>query len=133
MNKPPRNRAYLAWIRSLPCLVCRTSRNVEASHVGPHGLAQKASDFKTVPLCAAHHRTGNASLHKLGRRGFEELHGVDLLGEAERLARKLRVRIEDRRYVGYMDGERLDLGPVEQGIRAMVKAAISISRERVAS
>ena len=60
--RPVRSRAYLAWIRSLPCLACQTIRNVEAAHVGPHAMAQKASDLSTVPLCAAHHRATAGAL-----------------------------------------------------------------------
>ena len=132
-NKPARNRAYLGWIRSLPCLVCRTTRNVEASHVGPHGLAQKASDFMTVPLCLRHHRTGNDSLHKLGRRHFEERHGVDLLGQAERLAQRMQVRIENGMFVGYLQDESIVLSPVQKGLACMVRLAVSATRERVST
>jgi len=36
--KPVRNPGYLRWIRSLPCVVCRTTYAVEGAHTGPHGL-----------------------------------------------------------------------------------------------
>ncbi|MGA2119544.1 MAG: hypothetical protein ABSH56_32955 [Bryobacteraceae bacterium] len=56
MEKPIRNPACLQRVRSLPCLVCRTTRAVEAAHTGPHGLSQKSSDLSAIPLCGKHHR-----------------------------------------------------------------------------
>jgi hypothetical protein len=46
--KPPRSRLYLAWIRTLPCIVCGSIRGIEASHTGPHGLSQKSSDYSAT-------------------------------------------------------------------------------------
>ncbi len=60
--KPPRNPHYLAWIRTLPCVVCGSTGWIEASHTGPHGLGQKSSDYSAIPLCAKHHRTGERQL-----------------------------------------------------------------------
>lgn len=70
---------YLAFIRQQPCLVsgCK-ARFVEAAHTGDRGLSQKASDRRAVPLCLFHHQTGNQSYHRLGRRKFESVHGLDL-------------------------------------------------------
>ena len=70
-NKPARNALYRAWIRSLPCVACGSMLNVEAAHTGPHGLTQKASDYTCIPLCHAHHRTGNDALDKIGREAFQ--------------------------------------------------------------
>ena len=78
---PQRSPDYLAWIRTLPCVVCGSARLVEAAHtnaLGPRGLGQKASDFSAVPLCAAHHRTGVDSYHRLGEEHFGRVHQVDL-------------------------------------------------------
>ncbi|HLG97104.1 MAG TPA: hypothetical protein VKX49_12395 [Bryobacteraceae bacterium] len=94
-------------------------------------MAQKASDFRTVPLCLKHHRTGNDSLHKLGRRRFEERFGVDLLKQAERLASKIQVRVENGHYVGYLENEAIPLSPVERGIPAMIKLAVGIAKEKL--
>ena len=71
MNKPTlphpvRNPRYLAWIRTLPCLICGARRSIEASHTGPHGLGQKSPDSSAIPLCTKHNRTGKDSYHKLG-------------------------------------------------------------------
>ena len=35
--KPLRDPRYLAWIRTLPCVVCGSTRRIEASHTGPTG------------------------------------------------------------------------------------------------
>jgi hypothetical protein len=65
--KPMRDRRYLAWIRTLPCVVCGSTRRIEASHTGPHGLGQKSPDSSAIPLCYRHHRTGPDSYHRLAR------------------------------------------------------------------
>jgi hypothetical protein len=77
-SRPARDRQYLAFIRRLPCLVCATRRRVEAAHFGPHGIAQKASDYSAIPLCHNHHRGYRDSLHQLGPVRFQEQHGLDI-------------------------------------------------------
>lgn len=74
----PRNPRYLARIRSLPCVICGSRRNVEAAHTGQHGMGRKSADKTAVPLCARHHRTGEDSYHSLGARAFQRHHSVDL-------------------------------------------------------
>jgi hypothetical protein len=58
------DRNHLAFIRSLPCVVCGTRRNVEAAHVRlgsplygkrQAGMAEKPSDNFSLPLCPPHH------------------------------------------------------------------------------
>jgi hypothetical protein len=74
-HKPERDPEYLAWIRGWTCVVCRITSEtgslfadrVEAAHMGPHGISQKASDYTCIPLCAHHHRTGRYSAHRLGK------------------------------------------------------------------
>lgn len=54
---PVRDEKYKAWIRSFPCIVCLSMRNVEACHTpGERGLGQKADDKRTVPMCRIHHQ-----------------------------------------------------------------------------
>ena len=78
-KKPPqRSRTHLAFVRSHPCSVCGSWRNVEAAHVGPRGLGQIADDFDTIPLCKAHHRIGKYSFHGLGRVAFETRYKLDI-------------------------------------------------------
>ena len=82
--KPERSEAYKAWIRTLPCLLCGTTRGIEPCHTGPHGMGQKASDFTCVPACAWHHRHGKDAIDVLGKR-FGEHHGIDMDELRERL------------------------------------------------
>lgn len=54
----PRDLAYLAWVRTLPCRLaalgdCRGP--VEADHAGRRGLGQRAPDETCIALCARHH------------------------------------------------------------------------------
>lgn len=70
---PARDENYKNWIRSLPCLLCRTRIGVESAHSGPHGAAQKAPDTSALPLCGMCHREGRYSYHKLGT-GFFKYH-----------------------------------------------------------
>ena len=64
----PRDRAYLTWIRSLPCFLCGTRFRVEAAHVGPRAFGQKCPDREVLPICRWDHRIGPHSHHKLGRK-----------------------------------------------------------------
>ena len=78
---PERCPAYLAWIRTLPCILCGRINLIEAAHinaVGPRGLWQKTSDFSAVPLCAPHHREAALSYHRLGEQRFAREHDIDL-------------------------------------------------------
>jgi hypothetical protein len=70
-----RDRAYLVWIRTLPCLLCGR-RPSEAAHLGARPFGQKCSDRETGPLCAWDHRLGPYSHHALGRR-FWQHHRMD--------------------------------------------------------
>ena len=111
--KPPRERKglddpqHLAKVRQLPCLI-RGKRAVIKKWVGrypdveqveievvhqcsgasdPHHTkrkSQRGSDYSTVPLCRAAHDL----LHAWGQAEFEICFGVDLAGEAERLAKR---------------------------------------------
>lgn len=71
-KKPGRDIQYLRWIRKFPCVGCGTSRWIEAAHIGPHGIGQKADDREALPLCYKCHRTDNDSLHKIGPVKFQQ-------------------------------------------------------------
>jgi hypothetical protein len=78
--KPARDPKYLKAIRSMRCVLDHTGEcrgSVEAAHTGAHGLGQKASDYRAIPLCAEHHRNGRYSIHA-GRRAFEAHYGIDV-------------------------------------------------------
>lgn len=86
-RKPPRrvkdaDREYLAWVASLPCVVCvkmgqMQQSKTDAHHFGPRGLGQRAPDRHAIPLChVEHHQHGKEAVHVIGRR-FSEHHGID--------------------------------------------------------
>jgi hypothetical protein len=75
-----------------PCLVCG-ARPVERHHVTAladrRGRLSRRND-RIAPLCAMHHRCGAVggarhSVEALGHQRFFQIHGVDLMREAERL------------------------------------------------
>lgn len=58
-NVTPRDGKHMSAVASLPCALWAAGRcygEVVAHHVGSHGMALKASDYQTVPVCAQHHR-----------------------------------------------------------------------------
>ena len=127
--KPQRNPRYLAWIRRQPCCVCGSTRAIEASHTGPHGMGQKSPDSSAIPLCAKHHRTGNDSYHRLGPRKFSEKHLLDILALVRRLNLKPKVRIEAGWFIGYFEDQKYVLGKTEAGIRPAVRQALQLYRD----
>src|SRR5271169_5833384 len=131
--KPGRSRYYLAWIRTLPCVVCGSTRGIEASHTGPHGLGQKSSDYSAIPLCAKHHRTGSDSYHRLGPRRFSEVHNLDIRAIVSRLNAKPMVRLEAGSFVAHLEGERYVLGKISNGFApALHRMREACGRERMA-
>lgn len=86
---------HLAFVRSLPCCVCRSTRNVEAAHIRmacpargkePTGMQEKPDDRWTTPLCNYHHQSGILAQHKVGEQEFWfEIHGRNPFDIAERL------------------------------------------------
>ena len=131
--KPPRDRLYLAWIRTLPCIVCGADRGIEASHTGPHGLGQKSSDYSAIPLCIRHHRSGNDSYHKLGPRRFAEVHDLDIRAIVSRLSLKPKVRLEGGLFVAHLEGEQYILGEISNGFPPALRRMREVcGRERMA-
>ena len=67
-----RDRDYLAWLHTQPCIVASgCSRWIEAHHVG-----HPRDDHRAVPLCSRHHRESRDAVHQLGRRAFERQFGI---------------------------------------------------------
>ena len=81
-------QSHLAFVRSLPCTICGTRRQVEAAHVryadptygkATTGLGTKPDDRFTLPLCAEHHRIGEQSQHANGEKEWWGHHRIDPL------------------------------------------------------
>jgi hypothetical protein len=61
LSRASSDPAYLAWVRTLPCLgdkiaqaLCR--QPIHAHHAGRRpGIAMKADDSTAIPLCELHH------------------------------------------------------------------------------
>ena len=76
-------RAHLAKVAELGCILCRTlglgETKAERHHLREgQGVGQKASHFLTVPLCQEHHR-GKIGFHGLGQRAFYQRYKLDEL------------------------------------------------------
>jgi hypothetical protein len=132
MLKLIRNPPYLRWIRSLPCLVCRTTCAVEAAHTEPHGLSQKSSDLSAIPLCARHHRTGDDSYHKLGPRKFAAVHQLNLRAIVARLSGKPFIRVEGGSFIGRVGDQEYQLGSTATGLAWAIRRMSQLRREREA-
>jgi hypothetical protein len=80
-------KRHMGRVAQLPCAVCGATP-VEVHHIREgQGMAQRASDFLTIPLCVEHHR-GKTGIH--GDRSAWKLARLDeikALGQTlERLA-----------------------------------------------
>lgn len=94
-KKPPTaaEKAHMAEIAKLPCLVCGGRSTVHHVTASIHGGRMTRRNDRVVPLCPMHHQAGHdpyanrpVSVERLGHRGFWKKHGIDLLAEAERLS-----------------------------------------------
>ena len=74
---PPRNEDYKAWIRTLPCCACGVVSRSEAAHTGSDGgMSMEASDYSCVPLCSDCLTQAPGAYHRVGKRAFEQCHGL---------------------------------------------------------
>lgn len=87
-KKRARDIDYMAWVKTLPCLVCAAKAPSEAAHTGPRGLGQKAPDSQVIPLCTVDHRTGRNALDRIGPEAFQKLYSIDLAFEVADLNRR---------------------------------------------
>lgn len=82
--RQPRKQAgeHLKFIRSLPCVVCGSRRNVQAAHIRmasrvygkrETGTGEKSSDRFVTSLCADHHH----EQHSGSEAEFWKRHGLD--------------------------------------------------------
>jgi len=78
---------HLRFVRSLPCCACGTRANIQAAHIRmaspihgkrDTGIAQKADDRWTLPLCAKDHE----DQHRGSEIEFWNRYGIDPFGLA---------------------------------------------------
>lgn len=53
-----KNRHYLNWVKSRPCVVCADDTGVDPHHIAQtkdSGMGMKVTDFWAIPLCREHH------------------------------------------------------------------------------
>jgi hypothetical protein len=80
---------HLKFVRGFVCACFKSgacSGRIEAHHVregASAGTGIKPPDYMAVPLCAVHHAEG----HRIGWKTFEAKYAVNLLSEAEKIAR----------------------------------------------
>ena len=83
--KAGRDPGYLARLHDLPCCICdafgmRQSTPTEAHHIiCGRGGNRKTPDDDAIPICRAHHRTGEdgfLAVHK-HRKAWVEAYGLD--------------------------------------------------------
>lgn len=74
LQKPIRNKAYLNYVASLPCVVTGIEPAGEAHHIIAAGfgggMGTKASDLFVFPLCREEHMLLHADVDE-----WEDLHG----------------------------------------------------------
>lgn len=82
-------KAHMARVAEMPCLVCGAQSTVHHVTASIHGGRRSRSNMLVTPLCPAHHQIQwgpRDSVEALGHGGFYRVHGIDLLAEAERIA-----------------------------------------------
>ena len=84
---PIRDKKYLDWIKSLPCVVCLSKHYYHISephHIplkGNSGKGTKTDDTRAIPLCNNHH----SEYHQHGRDTFSIKYNLDYEESIERL------------------------------------------------
>ncbi len=82
----------MARVAELPCLVCGCPSTLHhvSSYADRMGRVAR-SHWRVVPLCPRHHLIQHGpreSVEAIGHRGFYDMYKIDLMAEAERLARE---------------------------------------------
>lgn len=90
-------KRHLSRVASLGCIVCHENGEhggfAEIHHPRfSSGMAQRASHYLSIPLCANHHRYGvhGVAIHA-GQEIFERMYGT----EAELLAKTIQLLMEE--------------------------------------
>jgi len=79
-----RNKAYVNWIRSLPCLITRSERGVDPHHCPKKGhgsTSSKTDDTRCIPLRHDLH----VELHQTGKETFSRKYELDYEDVVSRL------------------------------------------------
>lgn len=91
--REPRRRSNrpATWIRTLPCLITGSRRDLEAAHIRygdigdgkrEAGMGEKPNDQYVTPLTPSMHRTGPDARHRSGERASWANRGIDPLAVA---------------------------------------------------
>lgn len=76
-GKPVKDRAHLARVKSLPCVICNAPPPSDAHHcISDRYGTRKVGDDATIPLCKRHHQDGTEAIHN-GKASWEAKHGKD--------------------------------------------------------
>ena len=92
-NPPVEDKEYLAYIRTLPCMIYTDGIRAQFHkdpcygevwyhHIHTEGKNVKCSDYETVPLCIKHHTPG---VHSIGKKTFSKKFGIDMIKKAAEL------------------------------------------------
>lgn len=87
---PADEQRHMARVAAMGCLVCGDQATVHHVTASIHGGRISRDNRRVVPLCPVHHQIQfgpRESVEALGHGGFFTAYGIDLLAEAERLAR----------------------------------------------
>ena len=73
-----RSKAYLDYIRGLPCAICGGEAEPHHWRKGAlAGVGLKPDDCFAIPLCAEHHTLGKDAVHNIGHAAFAERFRID--------------------------------------------------------
>lgn len=81
-------RAHIARVAAMPCLVCGRPSTVHHVTASRHGGRITRTHKRVVPLCPVHHQIQHGpeeSVEALNHGGFFDRYGIDLLAVADRL------------------------------------------------
>lgn len=76
-KKRVKDGAYLNRVVSLGCLICGKRPTIHHVHKN-EGMSQRASDYRSLPLCSQHHQHGGHGVAiEAGRKAFEANFGTE--------------------------------------------------------
>lgn len=93
-TKTKAERLHLSRVAAIGCIACRKLGHpdtpAEIHHIRHgQGMAQRATNFEVIPLCAHHHRSGSDAVHQ-SKATFEKKFGSEsqLLAETLELVKQ---------------------------------------------